>query len=440
MVEKMLATHQNDKKYMVGFDLGENSCQISYCTAGSTLEPVTFAVTDGTDDYDIPTRMTKKTGVNIWFVGKEAEEWNRQGAGTEVAHILSAAVTGRPINIEGQEYDPCSMLALFIKRCLVLLSTEVPTEKIATLMFTLDSMDAPLVEALKKVRKFLDLPIDDIAWESHSNSYYNFLFMQPRSLHEKDSILFEYDGSRTLYSYRMVYNVKTDPIVAFIKKQEFREMSDEAMKKQQASSQQTTAHDLRDETFLSVLKKCVPVDDISSAFLIGEGFRTRWMKESLSYLCYHRRVFLGNNLYSRGAAYGALMRGDRPQSAREYFFLGDNCLTTNVGVMAMKHDRSMYYPLMSAGTSWYEAGSEKEFIVDGASDLHLILTPITGGETREKTITLEGMPVRPPRTTRIKLCLSMNKDGHIMVHAQDLGFGEMFPATDKIWDKEIEIV
>ena len=62
---------KNIGKIMVGYDLGKFVSQISYCLPdGSGAE--TVASVAGTEQYNIPTVLCKRSKVNQWFYGKEA--------------------------------------------------------------------------------------------------------------------------------------------------------------------------------------------------------------------------------------------------------------------------------------------------------------------------------------------------------------------------------
>ena len=59
-----------------------------------------------------------------------------------------------------------------------------------------------------------------------------------------------------------------------------------------------------DEALLEIAQDACGKGLIGSIFLIGDGFQGDWMKESLRFLCRGRRVFQGNNLFSKGACCG----------------------------------------------------------------------------------------------------------------------------------------
>ena len=50
-----------------------------------------------------------------------------------------------------------------------------------------------------------------------------------------------------------------------------------------------------------------------------------------------------------------------------------------------------------------------------------------------QTVELEDLPVRPDRTTRLRITASPVANDKIEVEIRDLGFGEFFPATGRAW-------
>ena len=52
---------------------------------------------------------------------------------------------------------------------------------------------------------------------------------------------------------------------------------------------------------------------------------------------------------------------------------------------------------------------------------------------------LDGLEKRPEGTTRLRITLFMNSVSEVAVKVQDLGFGELFPSTGKVWEQVIEL-
>jgi hypothetical protein len=54
-------------------------------------------------------------------------------------------------------------------------------------------------------------------------------------------------------------------------------------------------------------------------------------------------------------------------------------------------------------------------------------------------IYLDGLEKRPNGTTRLHISLNMPSVSEVKIRIQDMGFGELFPATGKVWEQVIEL-
>ena len=95
--------------------------------------------------------------------------------------------------------------------------------------------------------------------------------------------------------------------------------------------------------------------------------------------------------------------------------------------------------LLDAGMNWYDTSREIDLILDREDTIKLIITPLNGINTRNAHIYLTGIPVRPPRATRVHLELKMLSEKRLFVRVTDLGFGEFYPATNMQWTGELEV-
>ena len=59
------------EKLILGYDLGNEFCQISYAVS-ETGDVETLSQVAGEQNYNIPAVLCKRIGVNQWFYGKEA--------------------------------------------------------------------------------------------------------------------------------------------------------------------------------------------------------------------------------------------------------------------------------------------------------------------------------------------------------------------------------
>ena len=77
--------------------------------------------------------------------------------------------------------------------------------------------------------------------------------------------------------------------------------------------------------------------------------------------------------------------------------------------------------------------------MDPSGILNIEVTPLTGKMPRIVQLYLDGLEKRPPRATRLRIAFSMGSVNEVNVKVTDLGFGELFPATGKVWEQTIEV-
>lgn len=426
---------KNNRIVYIGYDLGDTYAQISYCMADGQ-EPETLSVVTGTEQYNIPMVLCKRREVNQWFYGKEALKFAQEENGILVENLLELARAGEMVDVGGENFDPAALMTLFVRRSLSMLTIVAPPEYIGGMMFTAVRLDKRMVEVLAKVAANLHLRTDKIFYQSHMESFYCYTLCQPEELWKHEVFLFHYDyKGMTVYS--LGCNRKTTPMVVFAEAEEYEEM--ELEESVHGSSLDEYTKKQLDEKFYEIVKEKCNGRAVSCVYLIGEGFKESWAAESLRYLCRGRRVFQGNNLYSKGACYGIIKKLGLKENQAEYVFLGRDKLKSNIGMKLLRKGIDSYYALMDAGVNWYEAGKELDVILESGNTISIILTPLNGREPREINMILEDIPARPNWTTRLRITADMLSENQMSIKVRDLGFGEFFPPSGGEWIKVFEV-
>lgn len=425
-----MRTSANGTRLIVGYDLGDEYSQISYCVEGNDVE--TLSLIAGVEEYSIPTLLCKREGVNQWFYGKEALRYAEQEQGVVVNNILQLAVEGEEVLIEGKAFDPVALLTLFVKRSLGLLS-QLSCDKIDALMITCEKLDHRMLEVLSQVVAGLKLKNTQVSFQNYTESFYNYMIYQPEELWSFQTLLCDYRGNR-MKVYRMECNKRTTPIVAFIDNQEYAFTSYDPMP--ETESLRKDKMERLDREFLDLLTEVCRNNLISSVYLIGENYSGEWMKESLRFLCRGRRVFQGNNLYSKGACLGMLERLAASENGKSHVFLGNDKLKANVGMRVMRRGENSYYALLDAGVNWFEAEGCVECYLQGENVLEFTITPLIGKESKIARIELDELA---GELSRVQICAWLKEERRMVVEITDLGLGEIRPATECVWTEEIEL-
>lgn len=415
----------------VGYDLGENYAQISFCRLDGGA-PETVSLVAGTEQYNIPALLCKRKDVNQWFYGREAFRCAKEDGGILVDRLLERAVKGEELPADGETYRAEPLLALFMKRSLSLLNLPVSSGQIEVLVITVDKLDKRMLEVLAGAAAALSLKTDKIYFQSHTESFYHYMIHQPRELWSYQAAVCDFSG-RVMKTNCLECNKKTTPSVVFIGEREYPDLAREY------GGDETDRAGEWDQVFAQIVRELTAGRIVSTLFLIGEGFSGGWARLSLREACKNRRVFQGNNLYSKGACYSALARVLEDEAEEGFVFLGKEKLQANVGMRVRRRGEDSYYALADGGVNWYETGKECEFLLESGNRFEIFVTPLTGKESRRVEIVLPGLPRREKNTTRIHLSVRAVGAGRIHLEMEDLGFGEIAPATHMKWQEEFDI-
>ncbi|MCR4787121.1 MAG: hypothetical protein K5888_00905 [Lachnospiraceae bacterium] len=422
----------NTKKALIGYDLGNTFSQISYIRGNN--EPISISLVAGTEQYNIPTVLAKRNGIGQWYYGKEALKSAGNGF-TLVDDLLNKAIRGEEVLVEDEMYDPVALLTLFVKRSLSLLGMHVSPKDIDAFIFTTPVLDARMVEVLGRVVAGLNLKCDVITYQSHVESFYSYMLHQPKELWQYQVMAFEYNDDLTCM--RLEVSENTKPKVVLIHAEEVE--SFKSVTWPEDEKEKEAIADRLDAEFLKISEEKLSGNDVTTVYLLGDGFKEGWAKESLKSICRNRRVFQGNNLYSKGACYSINDKLHPSELSGSYVFLGEDKLKSNIGMKALRRGEDSYFAVLDAGTAWFEARADFDMILEEGNEFSFLITSLTGGHITEKTMVLDGLPQRPRGTTRLGFHVEMSAVNTMEIEIVDKGFGQIIKPSGRAWNLSIVI-
>lgn len=397
---------------ILGIDLNERYAMISYYQLNMD-EPETVSTIAGSDNFQIPTILAKRKSLGQWFYGEEAKKMAKTSEVICVDALLKRAVNGESIRMEEDTFEAWELLSLFLKKIMELPLKLGTVPQIDRVVLSVDKLSKDNMEVFWKIAPKLGLQQEQFMVIDHKESFYYFSLSQPESLWIHDVYLFENDG-KNLFYYGLKRDTRTKPQVVSIR---------EGVK--------NPVDENKDKEFLSVLQKAFENQIVSTVYLVGNGFDGDWMRDSLAFLCRNRRVFLGNNLYSKGACYAGFVREHNENW--NCIYMGENEMKFNLSLKVRDRGDLAFYTLISAGKNWFESKGECEIILAGEPEIDFWKQFPNSREAIIETLELTDLPSRPERTTRLRVTATPLSDEKIEVQIKDLGFGEIYRSTDKIW-------
>ena len=411
-------------EYAVGLDLTDSFSQISIGEVDSdTVETLASNAATG---YMIPTALFKRSEVNQWFAGNEAIKY-KDSEGVFIDRLVTRASNDEEVEVAGEKIKISALLALFMKRVLAMVNIVTPLNNIASLMITVDVLNHEMVKVLSEAIASMGLKTKNIFFESHMESFFYFLLYQPKDLWNKDVLLVDANGEY-LKSMRLECNKNTTPVVAFIDS-----LESDVFKCKDADVK------LPGDALISFSEESLKGRAASSIYLIGDIFKGAWCQDAINSLCRKGRVFQGNNLFSKGACYGAKNKINPTMMSSGYVFLGNDKLKSNIGMNVSRRGENSYLAILDGGVNWFDAKKECDFILNQGNRVSFVITPLTGKNPKLVDITLENLPKRPPKTTRLHLSVKMQSESKMKVTIKDLGFGELFPGSEIEWNEVISV-
>ena len=411
----------NGDKMIIGYDLSYRYAQISYCRINADA-PQTYAPADKSKQFNIPLCLFKRNGLNQWFLGREALAAKEQEEGQFLDNLFVQALQQEEVALGEESFETIALLALFIKRSLYLPGKECRLEKVAGIMFTIPVLTEKTVELMQQLIALLNLPECKIAFQSREESIYQYMVHQPKELWREDVLLYDSNGE-DITAYRFKRNQNTRPVVAFVEEKELGRLYGD--------------DEHKDGQFLEMVRDSAGNSD-ACAFLLGEGFHGEWSQDSLRLLCYNRRVFKGNDLYSKGACFGMQEKlADKKQA--QIIFLSKDKLRTNVGMQVMRASQESYLAILDGGENWYDCRKEWDVILTQGNELVFCLTPLDGRNIRNVEVVLDELPKRRDKMTRLHLQAVMKSSTMMEVEITDMGFGDFAPATGMRFVQQIDL-
>lgn len=415
--------------FMIGLELSRENTQISYMLGNCDV--LSMSTISDEQKYNIPTRLLKQNGKFVWCVGDEALVRNKEGQGTLITDLLDKVIRDESVNLDDNEYRASELLDIYLTKIVELIQINVSEKAFSHIVITIEELNPRLVQAITDTFVGLSIPKENIRVISHTESFIYYVTYQNRSIWNNQVLLFDFQ-KRGLTLKRLSVKANCTPAIITVKEEPLENPPEYALLRTKKGQEEA------DERFGHIASAALHGQLVSAVFLIGEGFKKSWAQKTIRILCDKRRVFQGDNLIAKGAGYAArdLFYNSRLE---QYIFNCTGRVRVNVGLMVVHHSREMEHILVHAGESYTTAKVSMEAILDHVKDLRFHLASPLTGKSKMMAMELPDLPKRPDRTTRICIKLQFEDEDHFNVTVTDLGFGEFFKATGKVYQESVSL-
>lgn len=403
---------EKNSKVCVGYEVGKEYCQICLYSPEMGLEPVSIATVLGGDRIRIPFLLAKKAKIEQWYYGEEAEKQVEQQEALLVEGFYEKAINQEKILLDGKEYQAELLFQMYIKKSLSLLIAHIPLENISHCTFCMEELGRREVALWKRTCEALPVLKGKSSLISYSEGFAYYSAFQEEKVWERGVLLLEYDGE-ILRGKSLQISKRTIPYLI------------------QVTEQESCVLEPADNKFFEVAKGLLGTIRAGTVYLVGEGFQEMWYTETLKLLCQGRRVFKGQNLYGLGAVQYAKMKVE--EKGQHCLYLGEQQIKVNFFLKAVDRGQEVDYEILSGELHWYEGEKYLEVIADREKEIVVYARGLDGKLEEEIKVPLVDFPLREDKATRLGVKIYFEDTDIGIVEVKDLGFGEIYPSTGKVW-------
>ena len=407
----------------IGLDLCDDYSQLSVF-GKDTMDAESFFWDEEKTKSLIPAVLCKKKKSDIWYVGEEAYKSALTGDGIMVDKLLKLTERDGTSTIEGIRYRAEELLEIYINRLFLKVMDAYGGQEISRVVVTFQELEPVLMDAVVRIMERLGVSRSCLHMASHTESFLYYVLSQKKELWANEACLFDLTENGLHYYEFSALRGRSPQLIKG--EHQFLEEGFSLDILETKSGKK-----LADNILSSCASRLLDKKVVSSVFLTGKGFEDlNWAEEFLKILCKKRRVFAGQGVFARGAAYIAF-DSTLEQSAYPYICICEGRIPATVMLNAYYKGRERQLIVASAGTNWSEAKVSLEVLTDGTDSLEFTVRRADPAKTDKITVPLSEFPRRPPKTTRLEIVVAFLKEDYMMIKVKDLGFGEWFPSSGK---------
>lgn len=415
-----------NNRLLVGIDLGETITQMT-CFDRKIYEPVPVGRKKGEErEYEIHTALVVRPDSGEWFWADRTEEPEH---GVLIQNLLDKVIQGDTFEQDGYTFHSREVLKRFLVKLLSLLKEYFPDETILRLVITVEEKERRLTETIRSVCEELGIQKERLVVQNHRQSYMYYAVSQAKELWMNNVGLFEYNQKGLSYS-QINIDRRVTPWIVGVTKKDLSDVLDYSML-------QDSDIDMG-YAFVNVAGTVLHKQMVTTVYVTGKGFEEPWANEALKELCSGRRVFRGQNMFTKGACYAARELSGQGK-LDQCLFLDEDMISANISIRTYHEAKMQEVLLAKAGTLWSEVDSSVDVIPDDEEEIQITAQDVLRHETKAHMLSLSGFAGRENKMTRFTIRIRFADRETCIVTLKDNGFGEYCPSSNRIWERSIKV-
>lgn len=416
------------KEIYLGLDLCKKSIQLSYFRDDKS-EPQSICQQNNTETFLFPNVMFYATSEGKWYVGNDVSSVRFTKEGTIVENIVSNIDSDHHIVIGASSYTYEMLLLILLKTHVQDFLSRKEDYVLKGITVTLEEYHPIVYKVLQRFARELELDEEHFSIISHETAFFQFVMNQEEKIHTNSVAMFDY-GHEGMEYYRIDRKNQRNTTIYYL--------GYESLKEELPYTKLFEDVEELDQTFSLIAKKKMRETYVSAVYLTGPGFNDNWIRETQKILCDGRRVFMGQNIFTKGACYHA--KAGAHENGNDIILCTQGSIPFDIGVsIGDMEGRNHFHPIAIGGREWYNMKGKATLFLDDTNRIVMVYRDKVTREMQKEVIEINGLPHRPPKTTRISLEVEMFNETMGAIVIRDEGFGSIYPTTNKIYRKEFSV-
>lgn len=416
------------KEIYIGLDLCKKNLQMSFFREDKK-EPESIYQLNNSETYQLPNVMFYSLEEKKWYVGNHVSAVRFQKEGVIVEDVVANVDSSNHVVVNGASYTYEALLLVLLRTHIEDFIARSEEYHLAGVTVALESYHPVVYRVLHRLREELALPKDAFYVMSHENAFFQYVMRQDEKLRNNSVAMFEY-GTEGMDYYRIDKKYQGKKTIFSLHHQDMKEEMSYTMLFQDVEQ--------LDKHFAELARVKMRETYISTVYLTGPGFNDQWIEEATKVLCDGRRVFMGQNIYTKGACYHARLGAF--EESHDCILMSAGSIPFDIGVCVGEVEgRNKFQPIAIGGREWYNMNGKVTLFLDDTNRLEMIYRDKISKEIVKEVIEVHGLPKRPPKTTKLSLEVELYDEKMGAIIIRDVGFGKIYPTTNKIYRKDFSI-
>lgn len=407
---------------MLGIDFCKTDMQISLWNEERTrAEMYNFT---GTPTGEVLPTMVIMNEEGKLLTAKEALDYSMRTQKQGVTSFYGN-FSKEPVELEQGRMTITELFAAYLKEALGAVRRRYGGAPIARIGITGERMTSRHIAHLTEVMELLGYPREKLFFATHADAFLWYELYESTE-HNTASMTMDFDGKGML-SYLLTPADEERGLPHYVTTTDYSELTSGGLVS--IIDLEERAHCFEHVTEVALGRKPITTLYVTGAFLEDAGINRVLRKLSEN----DRRIFVGRGLYCLGACWYAV-KEKLPKNA-----MADRQIFHNVYIEAYKDAQEGPVCLMKAGTFLDDAVSTVQVILDDTPEMKFQVEDVRRGESIVCAFRPDNLWVRENKTMRLEIELKFLDYENLVIKVRDIGFGEIYPATYRVWEQLIHL-